>query len=139
MEAAVQPTEPSAEKLKRLEGRLSKQHRYWRLSTASYGVTYYLSRIVLIIGSAIVAAKEALVRSQFGAIDDWIPGVAVLVAILTALDTWLRPGQKWRGFMESRDAVEHLQLHLELGELDYANTLKKLEAIRSRHRDKNIF
>jgi uncharacterized membrane protein YcjF (UPF0283 family) len=100
---------------------------------------YYLSRIVLIIGSAIVAAKEALVRSQFSAIDDWIPGVAVLVAILAALDTWLRPGQKWRGFMESRDAVEHLQLNLELGELDYANTLKKLEAIRARHRDRNIF
>jgi Protein of unknown function (DUF4231) len=139
MEDTVQPAEPSAEMAKMLKEKLHKQHRYWRLSTATYGVTYYLSRIILIIGSAIVAAKETLARSQFSTIDEWIPGVAVVVAILAALDTWLRPGQKWRGFMESRDAVQHLKLRLELGELNYARTLKKLEAIWTRHRDKNIF
>jgi hypothetical protein len=95
----VQPAEPSAEMTKTLKEKLYKQHRYWRLSTATYGVTYYLSRIILIIGSAIVAAKETLARSQFSAINEWIPGVAVVVAVLAALDTWLRPGQKWCGFM----------------------------------------
>jgi hypothetical protein len=131
--------QPSAEMTEMLKKKLYRQHRYWRLSTATYGVTYYLSRIILIIGSAIVAAKETLARSQFNAINEWIAGVAVVVAILAALDTWLRPGDKWRGFMESRDAVEHLKLELELGELNYAETLKKLEAIWTRHRDKNIF
>ncbi|MGI5438242.1 hypothetical protein ACQEV4_12735 [Streptomyces shenzhenensis] len=39
---------------------MDREMRRWRIATFNYGVTYYLSRILLIVASAVVAADQNL-------------------------------------------------------------------------------
>ena len=129
-------TVPERDSLLRRE--MSRELRRWRTATVSYGVTYYLSRIALITFSTIVAAKENLGAGHGAWLISWVPAFALAVAVLTAFDTWLKPQQKWRGFMESRDKLASLMVTANLG-ANPDNVRAKFDTLRAAHRDKNIF
>jgi hypothetical protein len=85
---------------------LERDYRNWRRQTRFYGTLSSIVRISLIVSTALVAAKETL--KQYFAHPDglFFPTLSVLVAIATALDSWLKPREKWKGFMSDRDAGE---------------------------------
>jgi hypothetical protein len=122
----------------RLVDEMNRELRNWRIAAVSYGFTYYASRITLIVASAIVAAKENLSGGHGQWLVGWVPLLAVAVAIITALDTWLRPQQKWRGFMEARDSLTDLMIRMENG-LPVDDSRKKFDALRKWHRERNVF
>jgi hypothetical protein len=132
--AGLSPENDSA----RLVDEMNRELRNWRIATVSYGFTYYASRITLIVASAIVAAKENLSGGHGQWLVSWVPLLAVAVAIITALDTWLRPQQKWRGFMEARDSLTDLLIRMEHG-LSPDDSREKFDALRKWHRECNVF
>lgn len=60
------------------------------------------------------------------------------MAILAAFDTWLKPQQKWRGFMESRDKLASLMVMASRG-VDPDDLRTRFDSLRTEHRDKNVF
>ncbi|MEU2619393.1 hypothetical protein ABZ642_14705 [Streptomyces sp. NPDC007157] len=130
----VVPDQPSALLRKEMNRELVR----WRRATLNYGVSYYVSRASLIIASAVVAADQNLADGKGTSIVQWVPVLALLVAILAALDTWLKPQQKWRGFMESRDKLASLMILAEHG-LGQPEVRARFDALRAEHREKNIF
>jgi hypothetical protein len=121
-----------------LSQELNRERKRWSAGTFNYGFTYYVTRVVLIVASSTVAAKENLSGSEGGWLLDWVPLLSLFVAVITALDTWLKPQQKWRGFMESRDKLMNLIIEFEArGDLEA--TVRELSKLRSDHRKSNIF
>lgn len=104
----------------------------------SYGVTYYSTRVTLIVASSIVAVRENLNGSYGAWLIGLIPLLALLVAVLTALDTWLKPQQKWRGFMESRDRLADLMMRFDT-QSDIEQFRVEFMRLRTKHRERNIF
>ncbi|MFE7974271.1 DUF4231 domain-containing protein [Streptomyces shenzhenensis] len=117
---------------------MDREMRRWRIATFNYGVTYYLSRILLIVASAVVAADQNLGGGHGSWLIAWVPALALVVAVMTAVDTWLKPQQKWRGFMESRDALADLRIQAEGGMTADQVRAKFLE-LRRQHRERNVF
>ncbi|MFF0590595.1 hypothetical protein ACFYWD_32000 [Streptomyces sp. NPDC003781] len=134
-------TEPGGEiaRLPRvLREEMERERRRWRIATLNYGVTYYLSRILLIAATAVVAADQNLNGGHGSWLTEWVPALALGVAVLTAFDTWLKPQQKWRGFMESRDALADLLIQAEDG-MSTEQVRTKFLKLRQQHRERNIF
>ena len=123
----------------RLAGDMRNEAGYLTRGTRRYGWIYYATRVILIVASAIVAADQNLKGTSMNWLFPAVPGLAVLVVILTALDTWLKPQEKWKGFMESRDALADLQVLVSDGNLRKEEARKRFAALRSRHREKNIY
>ncbi|TXS04772.1 DUF4231 domain-containing protein [Streptomyces sp. col6] len=117
---------------------MHKTARTLRIGTRNYGVTYYLSRILLICLSSVVAAGANLADSKGNWMVIWIPVLAVVVAAMTALDTWLKPQQKWQDFMESRDALALLVIDFRHG-LPFEEAHLRFSDLREQHRTRNIF
>ncbi|MEV3987372.1 DUF4231 domain-containing protein [Streptomyces sp. NPDC049837] len=121
-----------------LRRELRRELRRWRVGTNAYGCTYYGLRIVLILASAIVAADQNLGNAKGNWLLVWVPALSLSVAVMTAVDTWLKPQQKWRGFMESRDALADLLVQAE-GGLPADEVRARFLKLRQRHRERNIF
>ncbi len=117
---------------------MDREMRRWRTATFNYGVTYYLGRILLIVASAVVAADQNLGGGHGSWLIEWVPALALAVAVTTAVDTWLKPQQKWRGFMESRDALADLRIQAG-GGMPADEVRKNFLELRRQHRERNIF
>ena len=121
---------------------MKDEYRKWRFSTRVYGTLYPASRTFLIVSSGLVAAKESLVESPLSGLVAWIPVLAFAVTIVTSLDTWIRPRDKWRGFMQDRDDLMTLIHQAESHSLDGQHrdvTIAGLADLRRRHHDKNVY
>jgi hypothetical protein len=121
-----------------LQRELRRELRRWRVGTHAYGGTYYGLRILLIAASGVVAADQNLGGAKGSWLMTWVPALSLLVAITTAVDTWLKPQQKWQGFMESRDALADLLVQAE-GGLSADEVRARFLKLRQRHRERNIF
>ncbi|MGC9382737.1 hypothetical protein [Streptomyces sp. MH13] len=121
-----------------LSKEMDREMRRWRVGTFNYGLTYYLSRILLILASAVVAADQNLGGGHGSWLIRWVPALALIVAVMTAVDTWLKPQQKWHGFMESRDALADLMIQAEAG-MPTDQVRAKFLKLRQQHRVRNIF
>jgi hypothetical protein len=115
--------------------------RKWSVSTKIYGTLYPLTRLYLIVAAGVVAAGDTLSKSPFPDLTNWVPLLAVSVTIVTALDTWLRPRDKWRGFMRDRDDLATLVIRG--NDAERGNGLEGLiesfADLRRRHRDDNVY
>ncbi|MER6105716.1 hypothetical protein ABT115_26325 [Streptomyces sp. NPDC001832] len=121
-----------------LSKEMDREMRRWRVGTINYGLTYYLSRILLILASAVVAADQNLGGGHGSWLIKWVPALALTVAVMTAVDTWLKPQQKWLGFMESRDALADLVIQAEAG-MPADQVRARFLKLRQQHRVRNIF
>ena len=120
---------------------MKRELRKWQRSTTVYGTVNVVFRLVLIICSAIVAAEKSLTGS-FSELAVAVPVLALIVSILTAIDTWIKPRDKWRGFMGDRDDLDNLLIRAQSGPQD-SSTIDKLRddfgLLRQRHREKNVY
>jgi hypothetical protein len=127
----------------RLLSEMEREHKKWTFSTKVYGTLYPATRVYLIAVSAIVAANEALASSPLLILLPWVPILAVSVTIITAVDTWLKPRDKWRGFMRDRDELATLIIGSGGASPQDAVALESANAafaeLRRRHRDDNVY
>ncbi|MEJ2579070.1 MAG: hypothetical protein P8Z68_08230 [Kineosporiaceae bacterium] len=114
------------------------QRRRWAAATKAYGAFYYVNRVTLLLASAIVAARDALSTGIGDFLVPWVPLLAVSVVVLIAVDMWLKPYQKWRGVMDSRDGLADLLVR-RAGGLPMERTRAEFLALRQRHRERNLF
>jgi hypothetical protein len=123
---------------------LERDHANWKAQTQFYGTVSVVIRMSLIISTAIVAAEKTLKAYLPNAEGLFFPTLSILVAIGTALDAWLKPREKWRGFMSDRDAANDLLIKVrnadpkdDAAKLDtYREQLKILE---QRHVEKHVY
>jgi hypothetical protein len=125
---------------------VQSEFRKWSYSTKIYGTINVVVRLFLIAASSIVAAEKTLGGSAITGIVRWVPALALGVTIITALDAWLKPRDKWRGFMEDRDDIEDLLIRIQAavektGSGGSADVLleEEFSKLRRRHREKNVY
>ncbi|MDA0353522.1 MAG: hypothetical protein O3A10_15135 [Chloroflexi bacterium] len=124
-----------------------EQFRVWRRGTRNYGGLSILVRLSLLSSTAIVAGTTNIEgdpgNNILQSLVDWTPLFAIAAAGLTALDTWLKPRDKWRGFMEMRDRARAMMTRLTTlrdgkVEADVLGYLDQLAEMRTEHRDRNV-
>ena len=126
-----------------LTAEMETEHRKWARGTKVYGTAYPVVRLLLIAVSAVVSAKDNLLGSPMTALVSWVPIMALLVAIVTAIDTWMKPRDKWRGFMRDRDELADLILRarsLPADESALSDDIRRAFAdLRRRHHETNVY
>jgi hypothetical protein len=122
---------------------MSREKWKWALSTTIYGALNVIIRIFLIVTSFIVAAERHLVGSKYDFLVQWVPLLALAVTIVTAIDTWLKPRDKWRGFMENRDALSDILIQTSTMEstdnAKFNQLREEFTKLRERHRRENVY
>ena len=122
---------------------MQTEHKKWARSTVLYGTTNVAVRLFLIIASGLVAAEKSVFTSTGVIATKLIPLLAVAVTLVTAIDTWLKPRDKWRGFMEDRDDLADLLIRAQKSSTiddTYADKLRdEFSKLRRRHRNKNVY
>ena len=133
---------PMSEDLKKS---VSEYIKAWRSMSHFYACVSIALRGTLIITSALVAAK---VGSGKGASiqllsDFWTAVLGVYVAAATALDSWLKPREKWKGFMTDCENAEDLFMCLDNTDSKDGARIDEFRAefrrIVETHREKNVF
>ena len=123
---------------------VSDELKKWASSTKIYGTSHVTIRLFLIVTSAIVAAQKTL-ETTIPCITTVAPLLALAVTIVTSIDTWLKPREKWKGFMEDRDALEKLKIQVNAAQANPESQAKmdalveEFDKIRRQHREKNVF
>ena len=117
---------------------MKKEHEKWSRSTVFYGTTNVAFRVFLILASALVAADKTIlaIHPVFGTT---VPLLAVAVTVVTAIDTWLKPRDKWRGFMEDRDDLADLLIRTQTTPPDADKLREEFGRLRRRHRNKHVY
>ena len=122
---------------------MQKEHYKWSRSTVFYGATNVAIRLFLIIASGLVAADKSIFTSDTVLGAKVIPLLAVAVTVVTAIDSWLKPRDKWRGFMEDRDDLADLLIRVQKSPTADMSATDKLRddfnKLRRRHRNKNVY
>ncbi|MGA8113043.1 MAG: hypothetical protein WCA46_05220 [Actinocatenispora sp.] len=132
------PAAKQSQQAEMLQREIGREYRQWRFSTGVYGATYYVSRFILIAGAATVAAEQGLSEPALSRPAGWVPLLALVVAIVAAIDTWLKPRERWRGFMQSRDEINDLRIRAAGDKPSLDGIREELRRLRERHRDHNI-
>jgi hypothetical protein len=119
---------------------VSKYIQPWRRMSRAYASISILLRGTLIVASAIVAARLGL-KSVF--CDVTFSVLSVVVAAGTALEAWLKPREKWKGFMTDCENAEDLLIRLKNTDGTDSKRLEELhqafQVILASHREKNVF
>ena len=118
---------------------MQNERQKWSKSTVFYGATNVAIRLFLIIASGLVAADKTILLVH-PVLGKAVPLLAVAVTIVTAIDSWLKPRDKWRGFMEDRDDLADLLIQSETTPTTDANKLREeFGRLRRRHRNKHVY
>jgi hypothetical protein len=130
-----------------LYAEICEYQQAWQRQIWFYATLSILFRVTLIATTAIVAVQKAAAALWPATSPSWLDKffliLSVTVAILTALDSWLKPRDKWRGFMGVSDDARDLALKTrEASETDTAtlgDLRNKFNALRQYHREHNVF
>lgn len=129
--------------LDQLVAEMETERRKWALSTRLYGTINPGVRVFLIVASSVVAVESRLNGSPGEFLVTWVPVLALAISVMTAIDSWLKPRDKWRGFMTDRDDLSDLIVRARSSPTDNPTTLDRLRAdfatLRRRHREKNVY
>ena len=106
----------------RLETEIDGYIQYSRRWTRVWAVVYYSLRTTLIVVAACVAAKADLHLNAYPVVI-----LSLLVAVGTALDTWLKTGNRYKGHFTFNDKFIALHTDLELTKPDDAGAMEKLK------------
>ena len=97
-------------------------------------------RGTLIIGSALVAAK---VGSGKFLNEFWAAALSVYVAAGTGLEAWLKPREKWKGFMTDCENAEDLFMRVDnvnISDPTHVDEFRvEFQRLLATHREKNVF
>ncbi len=86
------------------------EYKKWKNSARLYACIAKVLRPLLIIATALVAADKIL-GTHFKALatDGWFLAViSVFAAAGTGIEAWLKPAEKWKGFLADRDVMQCL-------------------------------
>jgi len=123
-----------------LTSTMDRYIRNWKFMSRVYATVSIVLKGALIIASAIVAAKAGLKDILK---DLTFTQLGVLVAIGTALDAWLKPREKWKGFMTDHENASDLLMRLKNTSDDESDRIEQwrndFQAILKTHREKNVF
>jgi hypothetical protein len=118
-------------------------YKSWARQTKFYGAVSSIIRVALITSTAIVGAEktpEHFMNIKNGAVFSIL---ALAVAIGTAFDAWLKPREKWRGFMSDRDDAKTLLMKVKTADQNdlakHDAFLEEFRAIQRRHVEKNVY
>ncbi len=135
---AVQVATTTPPGLDSLETELADHRRSWDADARWLSWLHVATRVALIVASATVAARDQLAPA-LSALVPWVPVLALLVSIVTALDTWFKPATRAQSYLANRDDVADLQLRMKLRPATTADECLAFEAeweqILRRHRD----
>ena len=120
-----------------------RDYKDWKSQARVYGTISSVVRPLLILCTALVAAKETLVPHISQSLGMLFPALSIAVAVGTALDAWLKPREKWRGFLADRDAAKILLMkacNVEKSDSTKVETLlEELRLLQIRHIEKNVY
>jgi hypothetical protein len=112
----------------------------WRTMSRVYALLSIFMRGSLIIASALVAAR--LGTGKF-LCETALAIFSIYVAAGTALEAWLKPREKWKGFMTDHENAEDLLMRLENADTSDPQKVDELrtefQRIVATHREKNVF
>lgn len=112
----------------------------WKFMSRVYASISVVLKGTLIIASALVAAKTGL-KDIFKELT--FMQLGILVAIGTSFDAWLKPRDKWKGFMADHEKAGDLLMQLDNTPKENAERIdelrKEFQAILDKHREKNVF
>jgi hypothetical protein len=118
-------------------------YQSWARQTKFYGAVSSVIRVALIISTAVVGAEKTLEQSMNIKNAAVFSILALAVAIGTAFDAWLKPREKWRGFMSDRDDAKTLLIKVRAtSPTDLAKHdafLDEFRSIQRRHIEKNVY
>jgi hypothetical protein len=125
---------------KDLSAILPKYIQSWRSMSRFYAGVSVLLRGLMIIASALVAAKAGL---NTVLTETTFSELSVTVAAGTALEAWLKPREKWRGFMTDCENTEDIAMRLQNTDSADVKAIddlrKEFQTILATHREKNVF
>lgn len=75
----------------KLEQAVTEAYKHLHRGAVQSAGVYFISRITLIVASAIVAADKNLAGSNVGWLVGLVPALSLIVAVIAAGDTWYRP------------------------------------------------
>jgi hypothetical protein len=114
--------------------------RAWRRMSRVYAGISIVLRGTLIVASALVAAHLGGGRFLGGTST---AALSIYVAAGTGLEAWLKPREKWKGFMTDCENAEDLLMRLENVDPPPPQGVDDLriefQRILSTHREKNVF
>jgi hypothetical protein len=120
-----------------------QDYKDWKRQAQFYGSVSSVVRPLLIICTALVAAEKTLVPYISGSPEVLFVALSIVVAIGTSLDAWLKPRDKWKGFLADRDAARILLMKArDAGPTDHAKVealLEELRVLEQRHIEKNVY
>ena len=124
-----------------LSAATEKEHKMWTGSARLYAsLSLALRGSITMLGAAILAAKTL---PSWKVIDDLVPGLAITVGALTALEAWIRPAQKWKGFLGDRDDLDRIRILAKNtspeDETQLSALLQQFTDLRARHVRYNVF
>jgi hypothetical protein len=93
--------------------RIKSEERKWTITTAGWLVLYTLVLMATVALPVIIASKESLRTSVVGNIDDYVPLLALIVALAAALDQKLQSQNRWHWYGDDRDAARQLLVDVE--------------------------
>jgi hypothetical protein len=112
----------------------------WKRMSRAYAGMSIVLRLALIISSAILASKLAGINWKDSDGGAWL---SALVGIGTAVDSWLKPRDKWKGFMTVCERAEDLLMRLRNTNPAEASKVDQLreefQRILETHREKNVY
>ena len=118
-------------------------YKSWARQTKFYGAVSSVVRVALIISTAIVGAEMTLKQSMNIKNAAVFSILALAVAVGTAFDAWLKPREKWRGFMSDRDDVKALLMKVQATDQNDLSKhdafLDEFRSIQRRHVEKNVY
>jgi Na+(H+)/acetate symporter ActP len=113
----------------------------WLRMSRVYALVSIVLRFGLIIASAVLASK--LLGIDWSKDSDRGAWLSVLVGIGTAIDSWLKPRDKWKGFMTVRERAQDLLMRLRNTDPADASKIDQLreefQEILEAHREKNVY
>lgn len=126
--------------MKRVVQSSRRDIQFWKNWTL---VAHITTRTSLIVLAAIVAAQKNLIGSPLNEIVNWVPVLSLIVAILTAFDTWLKPGEKWSAHRRFVNKMWDMETELELISGSDVETIRKMNQefikIREVHQQESAF
>jgi hypothetical protein len=123
-----------------LKSILSKYINAWGRMSRVYAVISVLLRGSLIIVSSLVAARLGTAKFLN---DTVLAAFSIYVAAGTGIEAWLKPREKWKGFMTDCENAEDLLVRLENADTTDSKRVDdfrvELQRIIATHREKNVF
>jgi hypothetical protein len=123
-----------------LKSTIPKYINAWRRMSRVYASISIILRGTLIVASSLVAAKLGIAK-LFS--DTAFAVLSIYVAAGTGAEAWLKPREKWRGFMTDCENAEDLLMRLENADTSVPKAVDEIrtefQRILATHREKNVF